>query len=131
MNPPTPRRPNLVLTLVVHAVAWALLAVALLVLAPRQEAEFRRFNMALPAVTVAVLRCSEWAVRFAPVFGIALAILLTADGVVLYLLNRGERSRRLAWQWAAAWLLVPLALAVAVALAIGIPFTRLVEGLGK
>jgi type II secretory pathway component PulF len=131
MNPPTPRRPNLVLTLVVHAIAWALLGLALLVLAPRQAALFRSFNMKLPAPTEALLAFADLLVRYAP-WAVGFVVgLLAGDGVVLYLLGRRERGRRLAWLWAAVVLVVPLVLAVGVALAVGFPFTRLVGGLGE
>src|SRR4051794_10302848 len=96
-SPPTARAT--VAMALVHAALGGLFLYVVLVLAPRQVAAFRDFNMKLPAATGFVLALANWLASWTYLVPAAVVLLLAADTILLAAFRHRLEARMLARVW--------------------------------
>ncbi len=116
--------------LVSHAMIGTVVAYILLFVVPKFKEIFKSFEMALPAITVLVLRVSTLAQWYFFFLAPACVVLLAAD-VAIYVLLRRYTRRVFAELW---WWAVTLALigaVILIVLAVFLPHIQLMSEMGR
>jgi type II secretory pathway component PulF len=104
MNEPAPRPTSALLAwlgpALVHAALVGAIVARLVWAGPRFTQFYRDMKMNLPSLTQAVLAVSAWVIAYFPFVVAALSVLVVANAVALWLVNRRSPA------WARRWFLI-------------------------
>ena len=112
---------------------WAMLALILLLIVPRQRQIFADFGVQLPRVTLLVLDTSEWLAGRMPgqsipgVIWAGLMVVMITAGVGWAFRWRGMRP--FAWLLLILWTLVPIAAILLIIFAMFAPMVEMIDSL--
>jgi len=117
-----------ILTLAVHGIAGCAVAAVLVMVVPRYEQMFADTGMALPAVTLLVLRLSAFTKTYLVLFAPPLFL---ADGVVYFALREHGPTRGLSRAWSALVMVVLLLCAAVIVIGLQVPMRSLMTEIGS